>query len=81
MKTKLILTLLLLCTVFISSSYSQGSSKKTDYETNYNSALKLLINGDYDNALVQINKSIKLNPNNSDSYYIKGNIYQKKIDY
>ncbi|KVV16406.1 tetratricopeptide repeat protein [Flavobacterium sp. TAB 87] len=81
MKTNLILTLILFCTLFLNSSYSQGSSRKTDYETSYNYALKLLINGDYDNSLVQINKSLKLNPTNADSYYVKGNIYEGKMDY
>lgn len=76
MKKIFILFVLTICS---NVAFSQTSS--TDYRTYYNSAIILLMNGNYDNALSSINKSITINPTNADSYYIRGNIYQKKENY
>lgn len=65
--------------LFVFTNISFGQSTSTDYKTYYNSALTLLINGDYENSLKTINKSIAINPNNADSYYIRGNVYQKQL--
>ena len=78
MKKRLyILTAFLL---FSSSNFALSQTSST-HNTYYDSAITLLINGDYDNALSSINKAIKINPTNADSYYIRGNVYQKKANY
>lgn len=69
--------LLFVLTICSNISFSQTSSTHNTY---YDSAITLLLNGDYDNALSSINKAITLNPTNADSYYIRGNIYQKKVN-
>ena len=45
-----------------------------DYEAYQNKALSLYQNGDMIEAKEEINKAIKLNPENSDLYYLKGSI-------
>ncbi len=65
----------------ITITYSQ-ISKKSIAETYYNNAKTIFEqNGDLGNAMININKSIKLEPNNSNAYYIKGVIFQKKLEY
>jgi tetratricopeptide (TPR) repeat protein len=71
----------LLFILFVFFNQIFGQSTTTDYKSYHNSALTLLINGDYENSLKTINKSIAINPNNADSYYIRGNVYQKQTKY
>lgn len=73
--------ILLLFVLTVCSNLSFGQTSSIDYKTYYNSAITFLTNGDYDNALNSINKSIMINPTNADSYYIRGNVYQKKANY
>ena len=70
MKLRLILFLLLLTL----GAYSQNS----EFNKLKDEALTALINNSHDVALVKINKALKLNQNNADAYYIRGNVYQKK---
>lgn len=43
-------------------------------------AVDYLMNENYFNALFEINKSIKLDSNNADSFYLRGFIYQEMKD-
>lgn len=49
-----------------------------EYSKFHDNALTLLINGDLDSALIDINKALEINPNGADDYYIRGNIYQQR---
>lgn len=49
-----------------------------DYSKFHDNALTLLMNGDLDNALIDINKALEIRPNEADSYYVRGNINQQK---
>jgi len=55
-----------------------NSYNSSEYNKYHDDALTLLINGNLNQALVKINEAIKINPNKADSYYVRGNIYQKK---
>lgn len=55
-----------------------ASATPEDYSKFHDNALTLLINGDLDNALIEINKALSINPVNADSYYVRGNIFQQK---
>ena len=55
-----------------------SSYNPEDYSKFHDNALTLLINGDLDNALIEINKALEINPKKADSYYVRGNIFQQK---
>jgi tetratricopeptide (TPR) repeat protein len=74
-------TILLLFFLVFSSNFIFCQTSSVDYKNSHDSAITFLINGDYDNALSNINKAIALNPTYADSYYIRGNIYQQKTNY
>jgi len=52
-----------------------------DAELFYNKAKSNLEDNYLSEAMVNINKSISNNPSNSNSYYIKGIIFERKLDY
>lgn len=61
-----------------------SQNKKVDAkqaEIFYNKAVNNFENNLLDEATTNIDKSITLNPNNSNSYYIKGVIKQKQLDF
>ena len=37
--------------------------------------------GDYDSAIADYTQAIRLNPNDADAYYNRGNVYVKKGDF
>ncbi len=49
-----------------------------DYSKFHDNALTLLMNGDLDNALIDINKALEIDSGKANSYYVRGNIYQQK---
>jgi Tfp pilus assembly protein PilF len=80
---KILKTIMLIFFSFFSLiTFSQN--KKEDVkqaEIFYNKAINNFENNLLKEALTNIDKSIKLNPNNSDSYYIKGVIKQEQLDF
>lgn len=62
------------------NAYSQ-TKKSSIAEAYYKSAVSSIETNDVDNAIIYINKSISIEPNNSNAYYTKGVIYQKKLNY
>lgn len=68
--------LLLITFLFGLISFAQNSN----YDIYHNNAVSLLIKGDYERALNDINKAININSKKADSYYVRGNIYQKLGD-
>ncbi len=56
-------------------------SVNKNYQTYYNNAITKLISNSLDEGLSDINKAIQLNPNFANSYYIRGNFYQRKRMY
>lgn len=73
----------LIFTIALILSYNTHSQtrKTSTAETYYKSAVSSFETGDLDDAIVNINKSISIEPNNSNAYYTKGVIYQKKLNY
>ena len=75
---KLTLTTIIFLSSFFGFCQENKSNLKLANE-NHDKALTLLINnGDLNKALELINKAIKYNPKNADSYYVKGNIIERK---
>lgn len=62
----------------ISKKETVSNYNPEDYSKFHDNALTLLMNGDLDNALIDINKALEINPNKADSYYVRGNINQQK---
>ncbi|WP_374552511.1 tetratricopeptide repeat protein [Flavobacterium sp.] len=66
--------ILLLILTYCFTSYSQTNT----FEKLKNEAFELLINKEYNKALIKINEAIKLNSNNADAFYCRGNINEAK---
>ncbi|MFV8345949.1 tetratricopeptide repeat protein [Flavobacterium sp. ZB4P13] len=73
--------LIYLLIIFLSTNIYSQTNQKTNAETYYKSAVSLFQTGDLDNAIININKSISIEPNNSNAHYTKGVIYQKQLNY
>lgn len=71
MKKTLIFMLLIF---FCNNLFSQNN--KLTAENSKDKAVDYLMGKNYSNALFEINKSIKLDSNNADSFYLRGYIYQ-----
>jgi Flp pilus assembly protein TadD len=69
MKLKFIISFLLISLV--------GYSQISESNKLKNEAIELLMNKEYSNSLIKINKAISLNQVNADYYYIRGNAYEK----
>lgn len=79
MKTITNLTLIIL--LFLSYNTQAQAKKNSMAESYYKSAVNSFETGNLDSAIESINKSISIEPNNSNAYYTKGVIYQKKLNY
>lgn len=77
-KSKTIL-IVILC-FFSIKGYSQNKNE-IQAEIYYEKAVKSIENNALKEATVNIDKAIYLDPKNSNSYYIKGVIKQKQLDY
>ena len=67
-------TIIIACLFFaFNNLYSQN---KTFAEKSNDNAIDLIMAGNYNSAIVEINRAIKLDPNNATYYYIRGNAYQ-----
>lgn len=69
---------LIILSLFSFTSFSQNNKiDKKQAEIYYNKAVTNFENGQLDEAIINIDKSIKFDPTTSNSYYIKGVIRQK----
>ncbi len=71
---KLIPTLIVIALTYCNSTYSQNKSLA---DKNSDNAISLIMSGNYNKAIEEINSAIKLNPNNANYFYVRGTAYQK----
>jgi tetratricopeptide (TPR) repeat protein len=62
-------------------SSSTGNISEENYYSFYLKGIELDNNGDYDFAVIEFNKAIKLNPNFAEAYDRRGMVYVKLIKY
>lgn len=70
MRKSIIITFLLFA---FNNQYAQN---RTFAEKSNDKAIDLIMAGKFNPALIEINKAIKLDPNNATYYYVRGNAYQ-----
>jgi len=58
--------------------FGKRISKKDLATVHYNRGISYAIKGDFDRAIADYDKAIKLNPKDADVYYNRGNAYQRK---
>jgi tetratricopeptide (TPR) repeat protein len=73
MSNKIIIIIIVHLFFGLNNMYSQN---RTFAQKSNDNAIDLIMVGKYKDALVEINRALKIDPNNANYYYIRGNAYQ-----